>query len=85
MCLGRNPVLNGELNSSWYGASPSDPSSFILSDVRIRLRVAFKYEGLNTQDSNGDNQVDDPAAKYTANASSGSTTITLTINLVWMT
>ena len=67
-----NPVLNGELNSSWYGASPSDPSSFILSDVRIRLRVAFKYEGLNTQDANGDNQVDDPAAKYTANASSGS-------------
>ena len=67
-----NPVLNGELNTSWYSASPSDPSSFILSDVRIRLRVAFRYEGLNTQDANGDNQVDDPAAKYTANASSGS-------------
>ena len=48
-----NPVLNGELNSSWYGASPSDPSSFIcpmLESDRVALLRRLKL-----QDANGDN------------------------------
>ena len=48
-----NPVLNGELNTSGIALYLSDPSSFILSDVRIRLRVAFRYEGFKYQDANG--------------------------------
>ena len=54
-----NPLLNGDLNSNWYQYSESNPSSFILSDVKIRLRVANKYEALNTNDNNNDNIRDD--------------------------
>jgi len=59
-----NPALNTQLNFDWFSASPADPSSFILSDVRIRLRVAYGYEALNTQDPNGDGIIDDPDKKY---------------------
>ena len=32
--------------------------------MRIRLRVAYGYEALNTQDPNGDGIIDDPDKKY---------------------
>ena len=64
-----NPLLNGDLNSNWYQYSESNPSSFILSDVKIRLRVANKYEALNTNDNNNDNIRDDVSAKINSNYS----------------
>ena len=62
--LGWKSCLKCQLNFDWFSASPADPSSFILSDVRIRLRVAYGYEALNTQDPNGDGIIDDPDKKY---------------------
>ena len=48
------PILNGEYNNVYLEASPGDPSSFIATDVRIKLRVASQYQSMNTKDADGD-------------------------------
>ena len=48
------PILNGEYDTQYYGVAPTDPSSFIATDVRVKLRVASPYQYMNTKDANGD-------------------------------
>ena len=44
------PILNGEYNTQYLGVAPTDPSSFIATDVRVKLRVASQYQYMNTKD-----------------------------------
>jgi hypothetical protein len=48
------PILNGEYAPEYYASSPTDPSSFIATDVRVKLRVASKYQHMNTYDDDND-------------------------------
>jgi hypothetical protein len=48
------PILNGEYAPEYYAESPTDPSSFIATDVRVKLRVASKYQHMNTKDGDND-------------------------------
>jgi len=48
------PILNGDYNTQYLGVAPTDPSSFIATDVRVKLRVASQYQYMNTKDGNGD-------------------------------
>ena len=56
------PILNGEYAPEYYAESPTDPSSFIATDVRVKLRVASKYQHMNTKDGDNDGVRDNGTA-----------------------
>jgi hypothetical protein len=53
------PVLNREYHTDYISESPKDNSSFIVTDARIKLRVAIPYDHMNTLDLNNDGVRDD--------------------------
>ena len=61
------PILNGEYAPEYYLESPTDPSSFIATEVRVKLRVASKYQHMNTYDSDGDGVRDNGIDKPNSN------------------
>ena len=64
------PILNGEYNNAYVEASPGDPSSFIATDVRMKLRVASQYQTMNTKDADGDSIRDNGTDKPSITSSS---------------
>ena len=61
------PRLDADYTPEYENNAPNDPSSFIATDVRVKLRVAHPYEKMNTYDSDGDGIRNNGSAKSNAN------------------
>jgi hypothetical protein len=61
------PILSSSYYPEYRDFSPTDNKSFIATDARIKLRVATRYDKLNTLDLDQDNTRDNASSNLTGN------------------